>query len=136
MNVLKMVSAVWSILSARQKVASIGLLGLMFVSMILEMLGVGLMIPALAAMTLDDSTPSPVAAAILARLGNPTKQQLIVGAFSRCLSSIWSKRVFLLSRSIFNRGSSPPSRPASRGNCSRSTFISRGRSTSDATLLN
>ena len=81
MNVLRMVSAVWSILSARQKVASLGLLGLMFVSMILEMLGVGLMIPALAAMTLDDSTPSPVAAAILARLGNPTKQQLIVGAF-------------------------------------------------------
>ena len=81
MNVLKMVSAVWSILSARQKVASLCLLGLMFVSMVLEMLSVGLMIPALAAMTLDDSTPSPVATAILARLGNPTKQQLIFGAF-------------------------------------------------------
>ena len=47
MNVHRMVSAVWSILNTRQKVASLGLLGLMFVSMILEMLGVGLMIPAL-----------------------------------------------------------------------------------------
>jgi ABC-type multidrug transport system fused ATPase/permease subunit len=53
----------------------------MIVSAVLEMLGVGLMIPALAAMTLDDAPPSPLAATILVRLGNPTKQQLIVGAF-------------------------------------------------------
>ena len=96
MNVLKMVSAVWSILTARQKVASLGLLALIFVSMILEMLGVGLMVPALAAMTLDDSTPSPVAAAILARLGNPTKQQLIVGAFFALFVIYVVKTIFLV----------------------------------------
>lgn len=96
MNVLKMVSAVWSTLSASQKTASLGLLGLMFTSMVLEMIGVGLMIPALAAMTLDDSAPSPVAASILDRLGNPTKQQLIVGAFFSLFVIYLVKTVFLL----------------------------------------
>lgn len=80
MNVLKMVSTVWSVLDARQRIASLGLLVLMIVSTVLEMLGVGLMIPALAAMTLDDAPPSPLAAAILVRLGNPSKARLIVGA--------------------------------------------------------
>jgi ABC-type multidrug transport system fused ATPase/permease subunit len=96
MNVLKMVSAVWSILTAKQKIASLGLLGLMFVGMVLEMLGVGLMIPALAAMTLDDSTPSPMAAKLLAWLGNPSKEHLIVGAFAVLFVVYLVKTCFML----------------------------------------
>lgn len=96
MSILKMVSAVWSILNARQRTASLGLLALMIVSMVLEMLGVSLMIPALAAMTLDDAPPSPLAAAILFRLGDPTKQQLIVGAFLALFVIYLVKTVVLL----------------------------------------
>lgn len=95
MNVLKMVVAVWSVLDAGQRIASLGLLVLMIVSMVLEMLGVGLMVPALAAMTLDDAPPSPLAAATLVRLGNPTKQQLIVGAFLS-LFVIYLAKTFVL----------------------------------------
>jgi len=96
MNVLSMVSAVWSILSSRQRIASMGLLGLMLVSMVLEMLGVGLMIPALAALTLDDATPSPTAAKILGWLGNPSKERLIVGSFVVLFVIYLVKTCFLL----------------------------------------
>ena len=53
MNITKIVSNVWSILTPRQRTAALVLLGMMLVSMVFEMLGVGMMVPALAAMNLD-----------------------------------------------------------------------------------
>ena len=96
MNVLKMVSAVWSILNARQKGAALVLLMMMVVSMVLEMLGVGLMVPAIAVMTLGDAAPSPRAVAFLDWLGNPTKKQLILGAFLALFVIYLAKTCFLL----------------------------------------
>ena len=96
MNVLKMVSAVWSILNARQKGAALVLLVMMVGSMVLEMLGVGLMVPAIAVMTLGDAAPSPRAEAFLEWLGNPTKKQLILGAFLALFVISLAKTCFLL----------------------------------------
>ncbi len=96
MNVLKMVSAVWSILNARQKGAALVLLVMMVGSMVLEMLGVGLMVPAIAVMTLGDAAPSPRAEAFLEWLGNPTKKQLIFGAFLALFVISLAKTCFLL----------------------------------------
>ena len=96
MNITKIVSNVWSILTPRQRTAALVLLGMMLVSMVFEMLGVGMMVPALAAMTLDDAAPSPLAGRILASLGNPTKQHLIVGAFVLLFLISLLKTCFLL----------------------------------------
>ncbi len=96
MNISKMISDVWSILTSRQRTAAIVLLGMMIVSMAFEMLGVGLMVPALAALTLDDAAPSPMASTILAWLGNPTKENLIIGAFLVLFLIYLLKTCFLL----------------------------------------
>ena len=96
MNIPKIISDVWSILTARQRTAALVLLGMMIVSMVFEMLGVGLMVPALAALTLDDAAPSPLASAILAWLGNPTKETLIIGAFLVLFLIYLLKTCFLL----------------------------------------
>ena len=96
MNIRTMISDVWSILTPRQRTAAFVLLGMMLVSMVFEMLGVGLMVPALAALTLDDAAPSPLASAILAWLGNPTKETLIIGAFLVLFLIYLLKTCFLL----------------------------------------
>jgi len=96
MNIPKLISDVWSILTPRQRTAAFVLLGMMVVSMVFEMLGVGLMIPALAALTLDDAAPSPMASTILAWLGNPSKENLIVGAFLVLFLIYLLKTCFLL----------------------------------------
>ena len=96
MNIPKLISDVWSILTPRQRTAALVLLGMMVVSMMFEMLGVGLMIPALAALTLDDAAPSPMASTILAWLGNPSKENLIVGAFLVLFLIYLLKTCFLL----------------------------------------
>lgn len=96
MNITKIISNVWSILTPRQRTAAFVLLGMMLVSMVFEMLGVGLMVPALAALTLDDAAPSPMASTILAWLGNPTKENLIVGAFLVLFLIYLLKTCFLL----------------------------------------
>ena len=96
MNIPKMISDVWSILTPRQRAAAIVLLGMMIVSMVFEMLGVGLMVPALAALTLDDAAPSPMASTILAWLGDPPKENLIVGAFVVLFLIYLLKTCFLL----------------------------------------
>lgn len=70
---------IWHLLTPEQRRAAIGLLGLMFVGMALETLGVGLVIPALALMTQGDMvTRYPVIAPWLARLGNPTHEWLVI----------------------------------------------------------
>jgi ABC-type multidrug transport system fused ATPase/permease subunit len=96
MKTLKITRDVWSILTPRQRSAALALLGMMIVSMVFEMLGVGLMVPALAAMTLGDATPSPLAGKVLSWLGNPRQENLIVGAFVVLFLVYLLKTCFLL----------------------------------------
>lgn len=69
----------WSLLSPAERRVSLVLLGLMLIGMVLEMLGIGLVIPALAFMTHTEViTRYPLVAPWLRRLGNPTREQLVV----------------------------------------------------------
>jgi ABC-type multidrug transport system fused ATPase/permease subunit len=69
------------ILTNEERKSGLVLLGLMIIGMALETLGVGLFIPAISLLMQDDlATRYPVVAPILARLGNPSQQSIIVGA--------------------------------------------------------
>ncbi len=80
----------------KQRSAALVLLGMMIVAMLLEMLGIGLVVPALAFMTRGDAEPSPLMASWLARLGNPTQTQLIMGGLVVLLGVYAVKTLFLL----------------------------------------
>lgn len=94
MNVFQ---SLWSILTRAERVRAVGLLGLMFVSMIMEMLGIGLVVPALAAMTSQSPvTPSPRVNAWLAWLGHPSRSQLLLGGLCFLLLLYAAKAAFVL----------------------------------------
>lgn len=92
-NVLK---KIWSLFEPAQKRAALILLGMMLVGMILETLGIGLVIPALALMTKADLTLSyPSITPVLAALGHPTQMQLIVGGMLMLAGVYVVKTLFL-----------------------------------------
>lgn len=69
----------WHILTPGQRRAAIVLLGMMLIGMILETLGIGLVIPALALMTQSDlAARYPMLAPVLNSLGNPSQEHLVV----------------------------------------------------------
>ncbi len=73
------VRKLWQVLTPDQRRAAMVLFGLSLVGMILETLGVGLVIPAIAVMTQGDvATRYPKFAPVLLSLGNPTSEQLVI----------------------------------------------------------
>lgn len=69
------------ILTSEERKRGLVLLCLMIIGMALETLGIGLFIPAISLLMQDDlATRYPVVAPILARLGNPSQQSIIMGA--------------------------------------------------------
>ena len=88
--------AIWSILTPRQRRAALVLLGLMLVSTALEMLSIGLIVPALAVMTNGSQTISPTVAHWLDWRGNPTTNQLILGSLLMLLGVYAVKSIFLI----------------------------------------
>jgi ABC-type multidrug transport system fused ATPase/permease subunit len=91
------IRAIWRVLTPRQRSAAVVLFGMMLVSMVLEMLSVGLVVPALSFMSGDVvSRPAGPVADWLAWLGNPSRQQLILGGLV-VLSAMYAiKTCFLL----------------------------------------
>lgn len=88
---------IWGILSPAQRTSAIGLLGLMVVAMLLEMTGLGLVIPAIGLMTTDaPANPSPQIAAWLDWLGSPTRGVLLLYGLLAMLGLYAVKAVFLL----------------------------------------
>jgi ABC-type multidrug transport system fused ATPase/permease subunit len=78
---MNIVSKLWQTLSTNQRHSAILLLCLMLIGMVLEMLGIGLVIPALALMTQNDLVlRHPVIAVWLNRFGSPTHEQLVIAA--------------------------------------------------------
>jgi ATP-binding cassette, subfamily B, bacterial PglK len=70
---------IWDVLTRGQRRAAVVLLLLMVVGMLLETLGVGLIIPALALMTqVDLASRYPSLAPLLRMLGNPGREHLVV----------------------------------------------------------
>ena len=72
------------------------MLGLMLIGMVLETLGIGLVIPAMAVMTQADlAVKYPAAAPILHLLGNPSHSQLLVGGMLILVAVYVVKTLFL-----------------------------------------
>jgi ABC-type multidrug transport system fused ATPase/permease subunit len=90
-------SKLWSILTASEKASAVGLICLMLFSMLLEMLGIGIVVPALAAMSGNvQSARHPAVDQFLSRLGNPSEQQLVLGGLAVLLALYTFKAAFLL----------------------------------------
>jgi ABC-type multidrug transport system fused ATPase/permease subunit len=69
----------WQLLTSAQRRSAFIMLGLMLIGMVLETLGIGLVIPAMAVMTQTDlAVKYPAAAPILHMLGSPSHSQLLV----------------------------------------------------------
>ena len=94
MNPLK---KLWSLLTPGEKTSAFGLVAMMLVSMVLEMLGIGLVVPALGAMSSNGPLDGhPAVARWLAWLGNPSQSQLILGGLTILLAIYAFKAAFLL----------------------------------------
>lgn len=94
---METISAIWSILTPHQRRSALSLLALMLCSMLFEMLGIGMVVPALAFMVQDDAvTTSPWMVAWIERLGDPPINQLILGGLALLLAVYVLKSLFLL----------------------------------------
>jgi ATP-binding cassette, subfamily B, bacterial PglK len=75
---MKLALKFWSILTANQKRTALGLIVLMLCSTLCEMLGIGLILPGLTVLSgAKAGSQSPLIQAILDRLGNPSRMQVV-----------------------------------------------------------
>lgn len=73
-------SKIWSLFTAIERRSALILLGLMLIGMVLEMLGIGLVVPAIALLTQPDFARNyPAFLPLLNALGNPSQQSLVIG---------------------------------------------------------
>ena len=76
---MTVVQKLWHLLTLEQRRAAIVLMGLMLIGMVLETLGIGLVIPALALMAQGDmGAKYPALAPWLNSLGNPSRERLVI----------------------------------------------------------
>jgi ABC-type multidrug transport system fused ATPase/permease subunit len=86
----------WGLLTSTQRRTSVVLFGLMLIGMLLETLGIGLVIPALALMTQTDlGSKYPALAPWLQRVGNPTHERLVVSGMLVLVGAYTVKVLFL-----------------------------------------
>ncbi len=84
------------IFTSDQRRASIWILGLMFIGMVLETLGIGLVIPVLSLMTQSDlAAQYPAVVQWLNRLGNPSSEQLVIAGVMILVGVFAVKTLFL-----------------------------------------
>ena len=87
---------IWSLLTPAERRSAVALLGLMIIGMLLETLGVGLVIPALALLTQSDLAHSyPALQSLLQALGNPSQQTLVIGGMLLLVGVYLIKALFL-----------------------------------------
>ena len=87
---------IWSLLTSAERRSALALLGLMLIGMVLETLGVGLVIPALALLTQSDFAHNyPVLQPALQALGNPSQQSLVIGGMLVLVGVYLVKALFM-----------------------------------------
>lgn len=87
---------VWWLLTPAERRRALALLLLMFVGMVLETLGIGLVVPMIALLTANDSRDRfPVLGPVLAALGNP-RHELVVTAAMLGLVGVYLIKTFYL----------------------------------------
>jgi len=90
------VRKIWALLTPPEQRSAVVLLGLMFIGMVLETFGVGLVIPVIVLLTQSDlATRYPALQPALQALGNPSQQALVIGAISGLVGIYLIKNVFL-----------------------------------------
>lgn len=93
---LSAVGKMLELLTPEERKGSIGLAGLMIIGMLLETLGVGLVVPAIALMLKPDLGQAyPQLQPTLAFLGNPTQRELIIGGMLALVAIYMIKSLFL-----------------------------------------
>jgi len=93
---MKAFEVLWEMLNARQRTAALVLLSIMVVSMVFEVLGIGMVIPVLSVMSGALSNPSSGVHEWLEWLGKPTLNQLILLGLAFLLFVYVAKTAFLL----------------------------------------
>ena len=87
---------IWDLLTPAERRSAVVLLGLMFIGMVLETLGAGLMIPAIALLTQSDFARNyPALQPALHALGNPSEQSLVIGGMLALVGVYLIKTLFL-----------------------------------------
>jgi ABC-type multidrug transport system fused ATPase/permease subunit len=87
----------WRLIKPSDRAIAFQLLGLMLIGMVLEMLGLGVVIPALTLMATDTGvTLPPLIEAWTARLGNPSREVLLLGGLIAFVALYAFKAAFLL----------------------------------------
>lgn len=87
---------IWGLLTPAERRNAVVLLGLMIIGMLLETLGVGLVIPALALLTQTDVAHNyPALQPMLQVLGNPSQQTLVIGGMLLLVGVYLIKGLFL-----------------------------------------
>jgi ATP-binding cassette, subfamily B, bacterial PglK len=93
---LSIAHKIWTLLTFSERRSAVMLLGLMFIGMVLETLGVGLVIPAIALLTQADIARNyPVLQPTLQALGNPSQYSLAVGGMLVLVGVYFIKTLFL-----------------------------------------
>jgi len=84
-------------LSPGEKLSALGLIGMMLVSMLLEMIGIGAVVPAIAAMSSQRPiTPPPQLGEWLAWFGNPSRETLLLVGLALLLALYAFKAAFVV----------------------------------------
>lgn len=93
---MSILSKIHALLTPSERKSALILFGLMFIGMLLETLGVGLVVPLITLMMQDDLIARyPVLQPSLEFLGNPSQSQLIVGAMLSLIVIYLVKNLFL-----------------------------------------
>jgi ATP-binding cassette, subfamily B, bacterial PglK len=93
---MRTLQKIWAILNADERRGALVLLAFMFIGMVLETLGVGLVIPALAVMAQQDvGARYPVLAPVVRWLGNPDRDRLVIAGMLALVAVFTAKTLFL-----------------------------------------
>ena len=87
---------IWDLLTSAERRSAVALFGVMFIGILLETLGIGLVIPAIALLTQRDFASNyPVLQPILEALGNPSQQTLVIGGMAVLVGVYFIKTLYL-----------------------------------------
>jgi ABC-type multidrug transport system fused ATPase/permease subunit len=93
---LSTVQKIWTLLTSTERRGALALAGLMVISMMLETIGVGLVIPTIALLTQSEFTRTyPQLQPVLQAMGNPSQQALVIGGMLMLVGVYLIKFLFL-----------------------------------------
>ena len=93
---MSQIKAILAILSPAERRRAYSLLGLMIIGMVVETLGIGLVVPAIAIFMEDDvGATYPALRPLLLALGSPGKQQLVIGGMAALVLIYTFKTLYL-----------------------------------------